>query len=70
MTQLTSTPRREEWMGVFSPDGSQVVFPRSQTHDAFSPNDLWVMNANGTGQHRITDTTRIDEYYPDWQPVP
>jgi Tol biopolymer transport system component len=48
----------------WSPDGRQIVFVRRSTSS-----DIWVMNADGSGAHRLT-TSDASELAPDWQPRP
>jgi len=43
--QLTHAPGEDNWP-EWSPNGTQIVY----SHE---PNELWVMNADGTGQHRV-----------------
>jgi TolB protein len=51
MTDETSASGGADW----SPDGSQIVFQRSPWTTAGSgAGEIWVMNADGTGQHAIT----------------
>jgi Tol biopolymer transport system component len=46
----------------WSPDGNQIVIPGpGGQHD-----DLYVMNADGTGRTNVTNTPDIDEDFPDW----
>ena len=46
---------------TWSPDGTRIAFERDY--------DIWVMNADGTGQKNLTDTTdSASEYEPDWSP--
>jgi len=44
----------------YSPDGSQIVFRRGF--------DIWVMNADGTGAHRIAQNTGGTADAPRWSP--
>jgi Tol biopolymer transport system component len=46
---------------TWSPDGTRIAFERDY--------DIWVMNADGTGQKNLTNTTgSASEYEPDWSP--
>ncbi len=47
----------------YSPDGALVTFHRT----AEGGSELWVMNADGSDPHALTDTP-IDEYSPRWSP--
>jgi Tol biopolymer transport system component len=53
---------------TYSPSGHQIVFVRSL--NPHSANDLWIVNANGTHPHDITNTPNITEFAPDWGPAP
>jgi hypothetical protein len=44
-----------------------IAFTRSLGPDL--PGDVWVMNADGSGQRALTSTDVIEES-PDWQPIP
>jgi len=50
---------------AWSPDGKQIAFTR-RTADGSS--DIWVMNADGTGQRRIGAATAEREIDPSWSP--
>ena len=60
---------------AWSPDGTRIAFMRQHADsggNTFARN-IWVMNANGTGQHNLTPNdpnapTRVDEYTPAWSP--
>jgi len=67
LTRLTDAPGEDGWP-AWSPDGSQVVFSSgrddcsiSQSADCLSTGDIgpwadaWIMNADGSEQHRLTD---------------
>jgi len=47
-----------------------IAFSRTQTSDDLAPDDVWVMGADGSEPHRITDTENQDEFALDWQPIP
>jgi TolB protein len=66
-SELTATPRRNEWTPTFSPDGALVAFNRSIR---FRIGDLWVIDAtDGANPTRLTQTEDVDEYQFSWQPV-
>jgi dipeptidyl aminopeptidase/acylaminoacyl peptidase len=55
---------------TWSPDGRRIMFARGSlyTNGSGLPySDLWVMNANGTGQRRLTRTREL-ELEPSWSP--
>ena len=58
LVQLTADGHSPAW----SPDGTRIVFGRG--------NDLWVMNADGTGETQLTDTPAVFETSPALQPLP
>ena len=45
---------------AYSPDGTLVAFARS--------GDLWIANADGSGQRRLAATPDVDEWGPAWLP--
>ena len=68
-TQLTTTGSNiENTEPGISPDGGQIVFQRA---DVSGPggtgNDIWIMNANGSGQTVLADTTD-EEKSPEFSP--
>jgi len=69
LTDITETPHRSEFAPAYSPTGTRIVFARSQSSDPYYYDDLWIMNDDGSGRVRLSDTTDIDEYFPTWQPV-
>jgi Tol biopolymer transport system component len=68
VSQLVSTDSKETQLTfegfagspVWSPDGSKVAFVK-RTEDQMVP-DLWVMNADGSGQRKLADNA----YWPAW----
>lgn len=50
---------------VWSPDGSRIAF--SSTRDGLTDTELYVMNADGSNQTRLTDNT-ADDRNPTWSP--
>ena len=63
-TPLTSE-YQYEWGAVYSPSGTYVAWTKYREHTG-TPNDLWVMNANGSGKQLVVERGE----HPDWQPVP
>ena len=45
---------------AYSPDGPLVAFARS--------GDLWLANADGSGQRRLAATPNVEEWKPQWLP--
>jgi dipeptidyl aminopeptidase/acylaminoacyl peptidase len=50
---------------AWSPDGMRIAYRLSAN---FSPARIWVMNADGTNQHAITNDTAGDHHHPAWSP--
>lgn len=48
---------------VWSPDGTEIAFVSHRDGD----NEIFVMNADGTGETRVTSNSVPDDY-PDWSP--
>ncbi len=67
--RLTDTPDFQEFSPSSSPDGSRVVYygRDGNLSDDFFQYDVYVMNADGTGQTRLTDSSTQDEQ-PVWSP--
>ena len=61
--QLTTTDQGREWAPAWSPDGTRITYSSNQTGNW----EIYVMNADGTDQHRITDNPARDEYSA-WSP--
>ena len=60
---LTGGPTgQNDFYGSYSPDGRQIVFARG--FGSFP--HLWVMNADGSNPHDITNTPNVTEVRPDW----
>jgi TolB protein len=54
-----------EWNPTWSPDSRRIAFAR-QTPDGFK--DIFSMNADGSDLRNLTQTHRIEEEYPAWNP--
>ncbi len=57
----TSLPNSRD--GYFSPDGNKIVFSSSRDGNQ----DIYIMNADGSGQKRLAGTAQSD-YYPTFTP--
>ena len=60
-TKLSLGGREQESEPSYSPDGSQIVF-RSHA-------EIWVMNADGTGAHRVARNSDGTADAPRWSPT-
>jgi Tol biopolymer transport system component len=61
-TQLTGGGHNPSW----SPDGNNIAY---DTSNGFFPGgDILVVNADGSGQDNLTETTGSDEREPNWSP--
>jgi TolB protein len=67
--QLTSNtnPNLKIADPAFSPDGTQIVFAGEDNTGGGESDDIYVINADGTGQHQITSDG--GSKYPDWGPA-
>ena len=71
-TNLTATKTSED-QAVFSPDGTKIAFVRDSVTASLADDDLWVMNADGTGLERLLRGNFINRgagglLKPLWQP--
>ncbi len=62
---LTNTADKGEFQAAISPDGSKIAFVRGAP--ATQDQDIWVMNADGTGARRLTTNDKA-EWDPTWSP--
>ena len=53
-------------LGDWSPDGSELVF--AQQASPSSPNQLWIMNADGSDQHQLLNDPSHNDYGPSFSP--
>jgi len=51
-----------------SPDGSQIVFTRLSSTASDAQSDIWLINTDGSGLTRLTDTSAASEFSPQWTP--
>jgi TolB protein len=73
-TRLTNGPGEDRWP-AWSPDGAKIVFSSNRasvgTGCSYTcDHDLYVMNADGTSQRRLTNTSTVQELDSDWQALP
>jgi Tol biopolymer transport system component len=62
--ELTPDTGDDDYWAVWSPDGTRIAFDRTGP-SAFG--DIWVMNADGSGQKRLT-TSPGDDLGSAWSP--
>lgn len=70
--RLTFAPGEDRGTS-WSPDGSQITFHSTRAGPPGGPHgpgnfEVWVMNADGTGQRNITNSPAF-EAQPDWSPL-
>ena len=61
-TQLAGGGHNPSW----SPDGKEIAYDTSS--GIFPGGDILVVDADGSGQDNLTETTGIDEHEPNWSP--
>ncbi len=54
-----------DWSPTWSPTGARIMWSRLGDWDAWG--ELWLMQADGGKQRRITFTSDRDEFEPDWR---
>lgn len=69
LRQLTHTKGDVDTLGddsrpTWSPDGKRIVFSSNRTGDG----ELWIMNADGSGQKRLAGLPHRDDWAPAWSP--
>jgi Tol biopolymer transport system component len=63
LRNVTNSPLDEATPAV-SPNGRQIAFVRGIAGNW----DLWLMNADGSGQKQLTTSADVDEFDPAWSP--
>jgi TolB protein len=63
-TNLTSTKTIIEDEPSWSPDGKQIAFTRADAGDFFVDQDVYVMNADGTGRTRLANNASSPSFAP------
>ena len=56
-----------EGLPTWSPSGKQIAFHRREPDGR---DDIFIINADGTGLLNITETLQIEEINPAWNPAP
>jgi hypothetical protein len=49
-----------------SPNGSRLVFTRLSSTASDAQSDIWLINTDGSGLTRLTNTSAMSEYSPQW----
>jgi Tol biopolymer transport system component len=62
--RLTTSSRIDEAGGDWSPDGHSIAFKRLNDGDW----EIWLMNADGHGQHLLAAVPGVNAEAPDWSP--
>ena len=69
--QRLTTNTMYEWAPSWSPDGNSLAFaryrPRGPGYEDDEPNDIYVMNPDGSGERNLTNSA-ADEILPAWAP--
>jgi TolB protein len=65
LRNLTNNDRVHDRSPAWSPDGKAIAFASERDGNS----EIYVMNADGTEQKRVTDNVAYDDY-PQWKPTP
>ena len=65
LSNLTRSPEHD-FAPAWSPDGRKIVFTRSRDYYRRASVELYVMNADGSGQRRLTHTRGRHDGNPVW----
>lgn len=63
LSRLTTAPGQDQF-GAWSPDGTRIVFESVRT----GVKQVWLMNADGSGQTELTFDATPKDQVPDWRP--
>lgn len=67
--RVSDVPRFVYLGPVWSPNADKIAFIEAETSSGGSKLDIWVVNADGTDQKKLTDNEGIDSS-PAWSPIP
>jgi Tol biopolymer transport system component len=67
VVRLTDDPA-EEFMPVWSPDGSRIVFVRNAQGTPVMSPAIFTMNPDGTDVRQISSGVRGSDFWPSWSP--
>lgn len=65
--QLTNDENTQDMQPAYSPDGKKIAFVSNRDSKAAFPQELYTMNASGSGIRRLTANGAFAGH-PDWQP--
>jgi WD40 repeat protein len=70
LTDLSNDPASPDMDPAWSPDGTRIVYSGPLHKDESVGMDLWIMNADGSGQHELyhENNKYSDGAYPAWSP--
>jgi Tol biopolymer transport system component len=66
-TRLTTDPKRD-LLPDWSPDGTRIAFVSDRVCNPYCYSQIWVMNADGSGQTALTSTSPNQNEWPAWSP--
>ncbi len=66
---FVTNEKRYDAFPMFSPDGSKIVFTRSgRDTNEFFDDDIWVMNADGSGRVNVSNLWNVHSSRGEWSP--
>ncbi|HEU4481176.1 MAG TPA: hypothetical protein VFS18_04760, partial [Actinomycetota bacterium] len=66
--RLTDTPKRSEGLADWNAAGTHIAYTKCGLKE-FTNCDIWVMEADGSNQTRLTETPNpVQETWPTWSP--